>query len=124
MPVATAYVRVLGNCCRGVKLVDLVKIGRRVEVNKEPERCFVYIKPRKAWQTLLFLPFWFVGWTGIGCMVMAMFIHRFDLFFGVWLLVWILTELAMVFHWFWNAFGQEGLAIENGMVTYRRDILS
>jgi hypothetical protein len=87
----------------------------------------IYIRAKKDWGSLLFLPIWLAFWTFGGIMAMKWVLHPRPstprAFISLWLVGWLLGESWALYSWLWTAFGKEVVRVKEGSLTVRRDVL-
>ena len=100
------------------------EIGNRTQVENGPDGPVIRIRAPKHWWPLIFLPIWFAGWTAGGFFAFREFLTEPDSrgFLGFWLLGWLFGEVFAVLAWSWMAFGQEVVAVQQGMLNIGRTI--
>lgn len=105
-------------------------MSTRVTSRSTADSYQISIASKKIWQTLLFLPIWFAGWTVGGVLAIRSLLHpgffRFqlpDLFMAVWLVFWTAAEVWAAYALLRNAFGKELATVGDGNLILKMDIL-
>lgn len=99
-------------------------IGERITIAKELDGITAFIKTRKQIFLLLFLPFWFTGWTFGGFAAITALLRGDDnsAFLVVWLCGWFAGEVFAICAWFWTAFGREVVSTRKGFFIHKREV--
>ena len=109
---------------RRIDCSNLMIIGERITIAKEPDGITAFIKTKKQIFLLLFLPFWLTGWTfgGFAAITALLRGHDSSAFLIFWLCGWFAGEVFAICAWFWTAFGREVVSIRKGFFIHKREV--
>src|SRR5262249_50500897 len=100
-------------------------VGHRVAFRKREEGAEIHIAARKNWGLLFFCTVWLTIWTGSGAAAIQLLkVDSPDrwLLLG-WLIVWLPSEIFVVYVWLWGVLGKEVLRINPSSFSHQRNLM-
>ena len=101
------------------------RIGKRIKVAYVGTGAEVRIPTLKNKAPLVFLPFWWAGWTAGGIVAIVALVAGNPpggAFIVVWLIFWFGAWVFTSYAWLWNAFGNEVITFDRDRLRIKRDL--
>jgi len=102
----------------------MASISERVVYEEHGDGLDLLIATKKHRGLLIFVPFWWAGWTagGIFAVISLVTGESFGGFLVLWLVFWAVAWLVTGYAWLWSAFGQEIVRVRLGTLSIKRDV--